>query len=141
MSEHVFKLPDVGEGLGQGELLKWHVAIGEPVKADQLLCDVQTDKAIVEIPAPVNGILREQGGQPGDMIDVGAMLAVIETKAGSQTAEAEVAHKDAPAPPVAGGFRAHQASTATQHNPISELPAASHAGGAVAGLTGASIQR
>ena len=75
MSTYEFKLPDVGEGLGQGELLKWHVATGEPVKADQILCDVQTDKAIVEIPAPVNGVLKEQGGQPGEMIDVGGRVS------------------------------------------------------------------
>ncbi|MEE8246125.1 MAG: biotin/lipoyl-containing protein, partial [Alphaproteobacteria bacterium] len=62
MSEYEFKLPDIGEGLGEGEIVRWHAAPGEAVTADQALVDVETDKAVVEIPAPVSGVLKIQGG-------------------------------------------------------------------------------
>ena len=78
MSAYEFKLPDVGEGLSEGEIVRWHAAPGERVRVHQSLVDVQTDKAIVEIPAPVSGTLVRLGGDPGDVIAVGAMLALIE---------------------------------------------------------------
>ena len=79
MSAFEFKLPDVGEGLSEGEIVRWHVAPGERVGVHESLVDVQTDKAIVEIPAPVSGILTRLGGNPGDVIPVGATLAVIDS--------------------------------------------------------------
>ena len=97
MTRHLFTLPDVGEGLGEGEVLKWHVAIGDTVTADQIIVDVQTDKAIVEIPAPHTGVLVEQGGQPGDVLPIGAMLAVIESD-GKAAAATPPSPTIAPAP-------------------------------------------
>ena len=79
MSAFEFKLPDVGEGLREGEIVRWHVAPGERVGVHEILVDVQTDKAIVEIPAPVSGVLTRLGGNPGDLIAVGATLAVIDS--------------------------------------------------------------
>ena len=79
MSTYEFKLPDVGEGLREGEIIRWHAAPGDEVKAHQILVEVQTDKAIVEIPAPVSGTLERLGGVPGDVITVGAVLAAIES--------------------------------------------------------------
>ncbi|MEM7406918.1 MAG: dihydrolipoamide acetyltransferase family protein [Pseudomonadota bacterium] len=79
MSHYEFKLPDVGEGLSEGEIVKWYVQPGDAVKADQIIVDVQTDKAIVEIPAPVNGTIVSLGGAPNDVLPIGAVLAVIET--------------------------------------------------------------
>ena len=79
MSAFEFKLPDVGEGLSEGEIVRWHVAPGERVGVHEILVDVQTDKAIVEIPAPVSGVLTRLGGNPGDLIAVGATLAVIDS--------------------------------------------------------------
>lgn len=103
MSVHEFNLPDVGEGLSEGEVVRWLVEVGDTVKADQLLVEVQTDKAIVEIPSPVAGVLVRQGGQANDVIPVGALLAAIETEeAASQGAvasalvESEPAHSTAP---------------------------------------------
>ena len=87
MSAYEFKLPDVGEGLREGEIIRWHAAPGDEVQAHQSLVDVQTDKAIVEIPAPVTGTLKRLGGDPGDIIAVGAVLAVIER--GPSPAEGE----------------------------------------------------
>lgn len=80
MSDYRFDLPDVGEGLGEGEIVHWHVGEGDAVKADQVIVDVQTDKAVVEIPAPVAGTVKTLGGAVGATIPVGAMLAVIATE-------------------------------------------------------------
>jgi pyruvate dehydrogenase E2 component (dihydrolipoyllysine-residue acetyltransferase) len=79
-----FRLPDVGEGLGEGEIVSWRVKVGDRVARDQIIVDVQTDKSLVELPAPVDGVIAELGGQPGDILPVGAMLAVID--AGEATA-------------------------------------------------------
>lgn len=99
MSAYEFKLPDVGEGLSEGEIVRWHVASGERVAADQIMVDVETDKAVVELPAPVAGILTKQGGQPGDVLPVGALLAVIETD-GVAPAETPAPEPDKPAAPA-----------------------------------------
>ena len=79
MSDYEFLLPDVGEGLREGEVVKWHVAPGDTVNADQIIVDVETDKAIVEIPSPVSGTIVSLGGQPNDVLPIGAVLAVIAT--------------------------------------------------------------
>ena len=71
MARHEFLLPDVGEGLDKGMILVWHVAEGDAVTADQIIVEVETDKAIVEIPSPVTGTVLSFGGQAGDAIDVG----------------------------------------------------------------------
>lgn len=98
MSTYEFKLPDVGEGLREGEIIRWHAAPGDEVKAHQILVEVQTDKAIVEIPAPVSGTLKRLGGVPGDVIAVGAVLAAIES--GSPPAEDEASSAaSVPSPP------------------------------------------
>lgn len=86
MSQYEFKLPDVGEGLSEGEIVKWHVAPGDSVKVDQIIVDVQTDKAIVEIPAPVTGTITRLGGAPNDVLPIGAVLAVFETSGDAQAA-------------------------------------------------------
>ena len=88
MSAYEFKLPDVGEGLSEGEIVRWHVAPGERVRVHEGLVDVQTDKAIVEIPAPVSGTLVRVGGAPGDVIAVGDILAVLEGEEVPQGPEA-----------------------------------------------------
>ena len=100
MSEFRFNLPDVGEGLSEGEIVHWHVAQGDSVRADQIMVDVQTDKAVVEIPAPVGGTITAIGGQPGDMLPIGQMLAVIETDEAipPQGAHSDVAKAPPPAP-------------------------------------------
>jgi 2-oxoisovalerate dehydrogenase E2 component (dihydrolipoyl transacylase) len=73
----LFRLPDLGEGLQEAELVAWHVAIGDNVVADQPLASVETDKAVVEIPVPFAGHIVQLLGQPGDVIEVGAPLAEI----------------------------------------------------------------
>jgi len=87
MSLHEFKLPDVGEGLRDGEIVKWHVAVGDAVKVHQVIVDVQTDKAIVEIPAPVTGTVVDLGGDAGDVLSVGQVLATFEAPGESDASE------------------------------------------------------
>jgi 2-oxoisovalerate dehydrogenase E2 component (dihydrolipoyl transacylase) len=82
MGTYVFKLPDVGEGIAQAEIVAWHVKVGDTVREDQPLVDVMTDKATVEIGSPVAGRILNRSGEAGDMASVGAQLVSIETDAG-----------------------------------------------------------
>ena len=74
MAEHVVKLPDVGEGVAQAELVEWHVKPGDLVREDAVLAAVMTDKATVEIPSPVEGEILSLGADIGDMVAVGSEL-------------------------------------------------------------------
>ena len=78
MAKHVFKLPDVGEGVVEGEIVKWNVKPGDTVKEDEPLVELMTDKATVAIPSTVNGKVVSTTGKPGDMIPVGSELIVFE---------------------------------------------------------------
>jgi 2-oxoisovalerate dehydrogenase E2 component (dihydrolipoyl transacylase) len=82
MGEHVFKLPDVGEGVAEAELVEWHVKIGDLVREDALLAAVMTDKATVEIPSPVEGEIVWLGAKVGDLIAVGSDLLRHKGRAG-----------------------------------------------------------
>ncbi len=72
-----FKLPDLGEGIREGEILKWHVSEGETIGEDQPLIDIETDKAAVTIPSPAAGVVSKLNGNVGDILNVGDVLAVI----------------------------------------------------------------
>ena len=73
-SYYDFKLPDLGEGLQEAEIVEWHVKAGDSVKADQLLVSVETAKAIVDIPAPHDGVVARLFGAAGDLLHVGEPL-------------------------------------------------------------------
>ncbi len=73
-----FKLPDLGEGIHEGELLLWHVAEGDHVTEDDPLCDMETDKAAVTIPSPSTGQIHSLNAQPGQTIEVGSVFVVID---------------------------------------------------------------
>jgi 2-oxoisovalerate dehydrogenase E2 component (dihydrolipoyl transacylase) len=81
MARFVFKLPDVGEGTAEAEIVAWHVKLGDVVEEDAPLADVMTDKATIEITAPVSGKVVERNGEPGEMAPIGSVLAVFETDA------------------------------------------------------------
>jgi 2-oxoisovalerate dehydrogenase E2 component (dihydrolipoyl transacylase) len=81
MGQYVFKLPDVGEGTAEAEIVAWHVRVGDVVKEDAPLVDVMTDKATVEMTAPVSGKIVSLHGEPGDMAPVGGQIVVFETEA------------------------------------------------------------
>jgi len=78
MATHSFKLPDIGEGIAEAEIVAWHVAIGDMIEEDDPLCDLMTDKATVEMTAPVSGRVVEIAGAVGDQIAIGSVLAVFE---------------------------------------------------------------
>src|SRR5436190_16043567 len=87
MSRYIFKLPDVGEGTAEAEIVQWHVAAGDHIEEDQVLVEVTTEKAIVELPAPVAGTVVSIHGAVGDKIAVGSELVVIETEAAAAKKE------------------------------------------------------
>ena len=72
MSRYVFKMPDLGEGTVSAEVVAWHVKPGDLVQEDQVMCEVMTEKAAVEMPAPVTGRILSITGEPGDMVAVGS---------------------------------------------------------------------
>src|SRR3979490_1987718 len=74
MAEHVIRLPDVGEGVAEAELVEWHVKVGDLVREDAVLAAVMTDKATVEIPSPVDGEILWLGADIGDVVAVGSDL-------------------------------------------------------------------
>ena len=78
MGTRIIKLPDVGEGVAEAEIVEWHVKVGESVLEDQILAAVMTDKATVEIPSPVAGKVLALGGEVGGMLAVGAELVRLE---------------------------------------------------------------
>lgn len=73
-----FKFPDVGEGIHEGKIVKWHVKEGDEIKADETIAEVETDKAVVEIPSPVSGKILKLDHAEGDVINVGEVLAEID---------------------------------------------------------------
>ncbi|MGH8699507.1 MAG: dihydrolipoamide acetyltransferase family protein, partial [Burkholderiales bacterium] len=112
----IFKLPDLGEGLQEAEIVKWHVKVGEEVKADAPMVSVETAKAVVDIPAPYSGKIAKLYGNVGDIAHIGAPLVGFEGEsdardAGTVVGVVEVGQKvvsDAPAPPapVTAGIKA-----------------------------------
>jgi 2-oxoisovalerate dehydrogenase E2 component (dihydrolipoyl transacylase) len=97
MGRFVFKLPDVGEGIAEAEIVGWHVAVGSAVAEDDPLVDVMTDKATVEIPSPRAGRVLAITGGPGDKVRVGAELLVLDV----ENHEAALPHEEAASPGAA----------------------------------------
>ena len=130
MGRFVFKLPDVGEGTAEAELVGWHVAIGDVVAEDQLLADIMTDKATVELTSPVSGVVTALHGEPGAMSPVGGPLVEFEIEgAGNASAEAAPASVAEPEPEAAPALEAPQAeevvetsSAPTAGNYVFKLP-------------------
>ena len=139
MGRYVFKLPDVGEGTAEAELVGWHVKIGDTVAEDQIVADVMTDKATVELTSPVSGVVAALHGEPGLMVAVRGPLIEFEVE-GEGNAAAET--MDSSPFPLEGGRAGdggeatsspmtpqdsdgvsatdftHQASTPTQPSPL-----------------------
>jgi 2-oxoisovalerate dehydrogenase E2 component (dihydrolipoyl transacylase) len=105
MGRYVFRLPDIGEGIAEAEIVVWHVKVGDRIEEDGPLADMMTDKATVEMESPVGGVVREIAGEPGDRVAIGAPLAVIETEGGEAfegpaPAATEVRERIAAEPPA-----------------------------------------
>jgi 2-oxoisovalerate dehydrogenase E2 component (dihydrolipoyl transacylase) len=132
MSEYVFKMPDLGEGTVDAEIVAWHTKPGDAVSEDQLIVEVMTDKAAVEVPAPVSGRVLSITGAPGDKVAVGSPLIVFElgegigADAGAGWSAATTAGAG-PGPAVAQGSAA--ASAAAQKSAQAHVSAAESARG------------
>ena len=79
MARFTFRLPDIGEGIAEAEIVAWHVRVGERVEEDQQVADMMTDKATVEMESPVSGIVVELAGEVGDQVAIGSALMIVET--------------------------------------------------------------
>ena len=90
----IFKLPDLGEGLQEAEIVEWHVKSGDEVSADQPLLSVETAKAIVDIPSPQSGRIAKLFGQTGDIVHLGAPLVAFEGEGGNADAGTVVGHME-----------------------------------------------
>ncbi len=122
-----FKLPELGEGVHEGELIKWKVKVGDAVKFDQPLCEIMTDKATVEIPSAFQGKVGELHAKEGEVVHVGQLLLSFEGAAAagagaSATAGAPAAHAPAPA------MQAAAPAAAAAKAPAASAPAAQSAG-------------
>ncbi len=95
-----FKLPDVGEGIHEGEIVKFHVQEGDTVKEDDVLAEVQTDKAVVEIPVPLDGTVLKLNAKEGEVLEVGSVLAVFDTGDEEAPEQPESQEEEKAAPPV-----------------------------------------
>ncbi|WP_373314815.1 biotin/lipoyl-containing protein, partial [Streptomyces longispororuber] len=81
-----FKMPDVGEGLTEAEILKWYVAAGDTVTDGQVVCEVETAKAAVELPIPFDGTVRELRFPEGTTVDVGQVIITVDVAGGAAPA-------------------------------------------------------
>ncbi|WP_095128170.1 dihydrolipoamide acetyltransferase family protein [Pseudomonas sp. Irchel s3h14] len=126
MGTHVIKMPDIGEGIAEVELSVWHVKVGDMVVEDQVLADVMTDKAMVDIPSPVNGKVIALGGVPGEVMAVGSILISIEVEgAGNVKESAQPAPvKEAPvaAPKVAAAVESKPFAAAAPRAAVCQGP-------------------
>jgi pyruvate dehydrogenase E2 component (dihydrolipoamide acetyltransferase) len=119
MSKFEFKLPDIGEGVSEGEIVNWLVKVGDGVKEDQDLVEVMTDKATVTIGAPKAGKISELKGEVGDVVPVGQVLVVFDVENGgaSASAESKPAAKGEAKPEAKEGKAAPQASPPPAQKP------------------------
>ena len=90
MARFTFRLPDIGEGIAEAEIVAWHVRVGERVEEDQQVADMMTDKATVEMESPVSGMVVELAGEVGDQVAIGSALMVVETDDDEATVSEEI---------------------------------------------------
>lgn len=132
-ANHVFKLPDVGEGTAEAELVGWHVKVGDAVQEDQILAEVMTDKATVELTSPVSGVIVALHGEAGQQIAVGGPLVSFKVEGKGNVAEAPAA---APAAAPAPAAKAEKAAPAPVAAPAAKPAAAPKDAKPVPALTG-----
>ena len=140
MNTHVIKMPDIGEGIVEVELVAWRVQPGELVREDQILADVMTDKATVEIPSPVAGKVLSLGGEAGALMRVGSELIRIELEGGepvsaSATTPPSAQAETASPPPVAAPAPAPKAA------PLPGVQAPADAGRTERAIASPSVRR
>jgi 2-oxoisovalerate dehydrogenase E2 component (dihydrolipoyl transacylase) len=134
MPEHVIRLPDVGEGVAEAELVEWHVKIGDLVREDAILAAVMTDKATVEIPSPVEGEIVWLGAEVGDVVAIGSDLVRLKVRGEDKSSAPNVA----PAVPRAKGPAVETAESAPSAN---RRPGAPERTAAATALPGSAARR
>ena len=87
MGLYQFRLPDVGEGVAEAEIVAWHVKVGDTIKEDQSLVDVMTDKATVDMTSPVDGVVVSLHGEIGELAPVGSVIVELEVEGPGNLAE------------------------------------------------------
>ena len=126
MSEHTIKLPDVGEGVAEAELVEWHVKVGDLVREDTVLAAVMTDKATVEIPSPVEGEIIWLGAEIGETVSVGSPIVRIKTADGGETEpepDADIAGNEVPVAEGEAGNRQEPPAPVAESKPANEKTA------------------
>ena len=119
MSEFSFKLPDLGEGIVESEIVAWHISVGDNIQKDQHIADVQTDKAVIETTSPVAGKVIKLGCQAGETLAVGSELVLIETSS-TTTKQSQAINK--PQKPPSNQFKNISASEANNDKPVLTSP-------------------
>lgn len=114
MGEHLIKMPDVGEGIAEAELVEWHVKVGDLVREDAVLAAVMTDKATVEIPSPVDGEILWLGAEIGDVVAIGSPLIRLKVEGGDSAPSESAPAEKAAEPPVRTGEIEAQADGAVK---------------------------
>ncbi|MEO8346437.1 MAG: dihydrolipoamide acetyltransferase family protein [Betaproteobacteria bacterium] len=113
MSVHVVKVPDIGEGIAEVEVVVWYVQPGDVIKADQSVADLMTDKATVEVPSPISGRVVSLGGKAGDKLAVGAELIRLETNGATSAPTTAAVTETVVAPPKAAASSTTSATVTT----------------------------
>ena len=127
MGKFTFRLPDIGEGIAEAEIVAWHVKPGDRVEEDGRLADMMTDKATVEMESPVSGKVIEVAGEVGDVVAIGSPLVVIEVEGEVEEAPAPKAEPveqriEAETPDAEDVKRAVEAAPAPQPKPVRAEP-------------------
>jgi 2-oxoisovalerate dehydrogenase E2 component (dihydrolipoyl transacylase) len=116
VNQFIFKMPDLGEGTVEAEIVAWHTKPGDLVNEDQLIVEVMTDKAAVEVPAPVSGRVVSISGEPGDKVAVGSPLIVFELAAPGVPAASPEPSTAVPPPPASAAAAAAEPSVSAAAN-------------------------
>lgn len=124
------QLPELGEGVTEGELVKWLVKVGDKISPDQPVAEMMTDKATVEVPSPIAGVVKEIQKKEGDVVEVGAVMLVVETDGAGASAGATNGAAAKPAAPAAAQPAAMTASPAAATTQAAKAPAAAASGAA-----------
>src|ERR1017187_8176624 len=119
----VFKLPDLGEGLSEAEVLRWHVQVGDHIEVDAPMLAVETAKAVVEVPSPVSGTITALHAQPGDRIEIGAPLIEFSVDRAPQASPAQDSEESSPAAD-SGTVVGHMPAAADEYASSAALEAA-----------------
>ncbi|WPH21477.1 dihydrolipoamide acetyltransferase family protein [Variovorax paradoxus] len=141
MGTHAIKVPDLGEGIAEVELVAWRVQPGDTVAEDQVLADVMTDKATVEIPSPVAGRVLALGGEVGQQLAVGAELIRIDVEAQGEAVQVPAAPARAPAPAPAAATASATSAPAVRTPPSAGKPLAAPAVRHRAAVLGIDLQQ